>query len=331
MVRAAMACVGIVLVVIFSRPFWYAKPSVDSAPVKPVIRIAVSQTPLTSAFFVAEDKGIFRAKGLNVELVPCRGGVKCVDMLLENKADLATASETVFMFRSFQHANLKLITSFVESSNDLKLLTLKDQKINTVDDLVGTKVGVIKGSSSEFFLDSLLILNGLDSGGVEKLFYSPSQLVSALLNQEVNAISVWEPFGYELNTMLPEQVLQLQSEGVYNLSFNLITQQESMPSQTDISALLDALEQANLLLVSHPKRSQTLVSEYLNVPFNQLSWSWPDYLFRLSLGNALLSNLQTQARWAIDQGLVEQHEIPDYRAMLLRLSADPISAIVEAQ
>ncbi len=331
MIRAATALFGMILVVIFFWPFWMSNYSKVTTPGLPAIRIAVSQTPLSSAFFLAESKGLFKAQGLNVELVPCRGGVQCIKMLLEHKVDLATASETVFMFQSFRNPNLRLVTSFVESSNDLKLLTLKDQEITAVDDLIDKKIGVIKGSSSEFFLDSLLILNGLTSERITKVNYTPSRLVDALLNKEVNAISVWEPFGYELNIMLPEQVVQLQSRGVYNLSFNLITQEPIVLNQDAWSALLSALEQANLMLVSHPKSSQALVSEHLNVSFNQLSWSWPDYLFRLSLGNALLSNLQTQARWALEQGLVEQHSMPDFRTMLMRPMVDPISAVAEAQ
>ncbi|MFO6423739.1 ABC transporter substrate-binding protein [Motilimonas sp. KMU-193] len=331
MIKTAMACVGVVLVVIFTRPFWGGTATTETPAVVPVIRIAVSQTPLSSAFFIAQSKGMFKAKGLNVELVPCRGGVHCVDMLLEYKVDLATASETVFMFQSFRHPELRLLTSFVESSNDVKLLTLKGNGINSVDDLLGKKVGVIKGSASEFFLDSLLILNGLEIARVDRGFYSQNQLVDALIKQEVNAISGWEPLGYELNITRPEQVRQLQSDGVYNLSFNLIAQQPNMPNQAVLAALLGAIEQANLMLTSYPKRSQALVSEHLNVPFEQLSWSWSDYLFRLSLGNALLSNLQTQARWAMDQGLVESQEIPDFRSMLVWQLSDPVSAIAGPQ
>ncbi|MCE2595137.1 ABC transporter substrate-binding protein [Motilimonas cestriensis] len=282
---------------------------------EPVIRIAVSQTPLSSPFFIAKNKRLFSQQQLAVVLVPCFGGHKCMEMLLNHEVDFATASETVFMFNSFKQPDLRLISSFVESDNDVKLLTLSGGGIASLDQLEGKKVGVIKASASEFFLDSLLILNGIDSSLVERKYYKPAQLVEALLLTEVDAIAAWEPYGYELTNTVPEQVVQLPSRGVYNLSFNLIGLGEKGKQAESIPGILAALEQANLYLITHPKQSQTLVSEILGISFRQLNWSWQDYLFRLSLGNALLSNLHAQARWALDRQLIMGSEVPDFRAM----------------
>ena len=287
----------------------------QSAAESRVIRIAVSQTPLSSPFLIAESKRLFNQQGLDVELVPCIGGNKCMSLLLERKVDFATASETVFMFSSFEHPSLRLITSFVESDNDVKLLTLSDTEVTSLASLAGKKVGVVKASASEFFLDSLLILNGVDSAKVERIYFKPNQLVEALLTTKVDAIAAWEPYGYELNSTVPAQVLQLPSRGVYNLSFNLIGFELTANQQQAIPALLAALEQANLYLSAHPKQSQMMISEGLDISFRQLNWSWQDYLFRLSLGNALLSNLQTQARWAINRQLVPAKKIPLFRTM----------------
>lgn len=313
---AVIAGIGIIVALIGWRLSVPSTQSSSQSVVKSsVIRIAVSQTPLSSPFFIAESKRLFKQQGLNVELVPCIGGNKCMSLLLDRKVDFATASETVFMFNSFEYPSLRLITSFVESDNDLKLLTLTDTAVADLASLAGKKVGVVKASASEFFLDSLLILNGVDSSKVERIYFKPSQLVEALLTTKVDAIAAWEPYGYELNSTVPTQVLQLPSRGVYNLSFNLIGFELSARQQQAIPALLTALEQANLYLTAHPKQSQMMISEGLDISFRQLNWSWQDYLFRLSLGNALLSNLQTQARWAINRQLVPAQKMPLFRPM----------------
>lgn len=321
MIKVATTLLGIVLL---TALLWWlvdgraiGSDSLREPSNAPIIRIAVSQTPLSSPFFIAQSKRLFSQQDLAVVLVPCFGGHKCMEMLLNHEVDFATASETVFMFNSFTQPELRLISSFVESDNDVKLLTLKGGGIVNLTSLEGQKVGVVKASASEFFLDSLLILNGIDSSSVERVYYKPTQLVEALLLTEVDAIAVWEPYGYELTNTVPEQVEQLPSRGVYNLSFNLIGLAGKHRKPEAISGILAALEQANLYLITHPKQSQTLVSETLGISFRQLNWSWQDYLFRLSLGNSLLSNLHTQARWALDRQLITGAEVPNFRAMFL--------------
>ena len=50
----------------------------------------------------------------------------------------------------------------------------------------------------------------------------------------------------------------------------------------------------------------------------QLSYLWRDYDFRLSLSNALVSNLQLQSQWAIDRALVPKDNRIDIRQILDR-------------
>ncbi|MGL0925719.1 hypothetical protein [Vibrio vulnificus] len=71
----------------------------------------------------------------------------------------------------------------------------------------------------------------------------------------------------------------------------------------------------------HPIETQKIVARYLDIPIGQLSWTWDDYTFRLVLSNSLLSNLQIQARWALENGLVAG-EMPDYRKLIVRTHYD---------
>jgi sulfonate transport system substrate-binding protein len=289
------------------------KPLLYAAPSSNTLIIAVSQTPLSAPFFIAQEMGIFKHYGLTIELQPCIGGAACAKSLFDHKVDLATASESVVMFNAFKQTNFKIITSFVESDNDLKLLTLLSNNIQSIHDLTGKKIGVVKASSSEFYLDTLLIVNHIQPSTIKKIYLLPQQLKDQLLTLQVDAISSWEPIGYETEMQSSSKLINLGIPGIYQLSFNLLanTPMSATFAEQNIR-LLQALDEAIAWINNNPTIARTITAKQLNLPIEQLEWSWHDYAFRLSLGNALLSNLQLQARWAIETK-VEHQQMPSFR------------------
>lgn len=295
---------------------WKHTESNPSTPV--VLKIGVSQTPLSAPLIVAQQRGLFAKYGVKVDVVPCYGGVECARFLFEQNVDFATASESVVMFESFKRDDFVMLASFVESGFDLKLLTLAENDIYQISGLNGKKVGVVKASASEFFLDSMLMSSDVPGTKVEKVYAPFTRLDDILISGEVDAVSVWEPLGYQLQNNPRVDVVDLSIPGIYQLSFNLLTTRENVTRYQDESIrILLALEEAEEWIQAHPLEVQKLVANYLNIPLGQLSWSWNDYIYRLSLGNGLLSNLQVQARWALEKGLVTG-PMPDYRKIVDR-------------
>lgn len=277
------------------------------------VTIAVSRTPLSAPFLVAEKLGFFKQQGLNVSLIPCDGGVACTKMMIDGEVEYATASESVVMFQSFKHNDVALLVSFVETDNDLKLLTLEPSNINSVADLDSKRVGVVKGSASEFYFDSVLIANNLKNLNIEKVYLSPQEMVPALLSYQVDAISAWEPLGYKADTLSAAKVINLGNHGIYQLSFNLlsVTEHLEMSGEEPIK-LIRALDSAVEWINQNPNQALEMIAKQLNLSVSQVEWSWEDLMFRLALGNSLLSNIQLQARWAIERGLVDD-ALPDFR------------------
>ncbi|MFT6257612.1 ABC transporter substrate-binding protein [Shewanella sp. ALD9] len=292
--------------------------SLTASALKDPIKIAVSGTPLSAPFFIAQQQGYFRANGLNVELVRFDSGVKCFDALKNKQVDLATASETVVMFNSFKQTNFSVLASFVESDNDLKLLSLTPQKYQQLDNLAHARIGIVKSSASEFFFDSLLIMYNKTQQPIERVYLPAEQLIPALLNNEVDIISAWEPLSYLLTQQVPSNTNVISSRGLYHLSFNLIELKETRLSTTEKLALLKSINDATDYIHTHPDLAQTKISRVLDIDQSQLSYSWNDYTFRLSLSNALFSNIQTQSQWAIDNKLVSEENSVDFRQILDR-------------
>lgn len=307
----------LLLFLLISSVLLWLGVSADPTYVSPLarpLRIAVSTSPLSSPIIVAERMGMFSKQHLTVQLLPIKGGNNCFDALMRGDADLATSSETVVMFNSFQRNDFSIISSFAESDNDIKLLTKSASGIQKLEQLLHHNVGIVAGSASEYFMDALLLMHEYPQQLVQKTDITPNDLGGALLADAVDAISIWEPFAFQLQQQYPQQIYRFNTKGIYNLTFNLLVRRDNITThlQQHIS-VLKALDEAIQYIINEPEKSQQLVSDYLKVPTAEVSALWPDYLFRLSLGNTLLSNLQSQSRWAIEANLVKPQAVPDYR------------------
>ncbi|UJF21867.1 ABC transporter substrate-binding protein [Shewanella sp. OMA3-2] len=281
-----------------------------------VIKIAVSNTPLSTPLFVAQEKGFFKQHGLHVELIKHEGGVKCFEALIAQQVDFATSSETVVMFNSFYRSDFSILASFVESDNDVKLISLSAKKYHNLANLKNTKVGIIKGSASEFFFDSLLMLHHQQDLPIERVYLSPKELIPALESGEVDAISAWEPFGYQILQKTNSANQVMSTKGLYDLSFNLLGLKENQVSLKKRQSLLKALNDAIDFISENPAESQLIASQTLDIDLQELRYLWKDYSFRVSLSNALVSNMQSQAQWAIDNRLALENNRIDIRMII---------------
>ncbi|MDP5252691.1 ABC transporter substrate-binding protein [Vibrio sp. HB161653] len=284
---------------------------------KTSISIAVSHTPLSAPFFIAQQQGFFSQHNLDVTLVNCSGGVRCMKEMFSGHVDYSTASETVAMFNRFNRQDFNLLSSFVTSTNDIKIITKKSNNITRAADLLSRPIGAIKSSASEFYLDTYLLLNNINPNSAQIVFYSPEELSQALLNDDVVAISTWEPHIYNINSQNANLLTDLSLNGIYQLNFNLFSMKHPMSTlSTTDKKLLDSLRSAIDWISNNDEETQQIIADKLSTSKQQIAWTWGDYFFHLSLSNSLLANIELQARWALEKGRIPKQPMPNFRDLL---------------
>lgn len=277
------------------------------------IRIAVSKTPLSAPFYVAHQKGYFKAQGLEVELVECIGGHRCLKEVLAGNVDLGTASESPVMFNSFERSDYAVIATFVSSTNDVKIIANRARGIVKPKHLKGRRIGTVTGASSHFFLDIFLLFHGIKPSEVEVVKVNPEDMPKALKAGEVDALSVWEPFGYITVKELGQQAVLFPSSDLYRESFNLVClksycQDNGMQAQLILKALKQGIDYIN----NEERDSQEIISSRLSLESEFIDWIWPDFNFELALDQTLVLTLESEARWAVEKQLVNQKPIPNF-------------------
>nr|CRH05248.1 conserved protein of unknown function [Candidatus Magnetococcus massalia] len=257
--------------------------------------------------------GFFAKHKVDVQFHEVIGGHRAANMMLEGGADLATASEVVAMFNSFKRQDFCILSTFVSSTNDVKILARVESGISTLADLPGHRVGTVTGASAHFFLDETLILAGIDPNKVHLQHVQPEKTIEMLRDGKVDAMVMWEPWVYLASQKLSSQVTVIPHSKTYRETFNLLAKHElSQKEQPRLRRLHRALIDAVNYMHKYPSKVQRMVAKRFNKDIAVIQATWRDLVFDVRLDQWLLNTLESQGRWAISRGLVEADKSINY-------------------
>jgi len=281
------------------------------------ITFGVETSILPSAVWVAENKGYFEEEGLDVEIKEFGSGrTALATMLNEGNLDMVTVAQTPVMFNSFDRDDYVIIATMVYSDNDVKILARQDTGIKSPSDLRGKTVGITEGSTGHFFLGLFLTSSGLMLSEVKTIDIEASELPQALADGRVDAISAWEPHIYNARKLLGENAVLLQPEGgarIFREDFYFVASRNFMENNPEtLKRFLRAIEKGQEFIQKNKEEAIDIVAQRLKVGTELVVSVWDDFEFQLILDQAILVTLEDEARWAIDNNLVDATEIPNY-------------------
>lgn len=307
----------IVLVVTVFVISVYNDKSKASAVNKPTVTIAVSKTPLSAPFYIAESQGFFDQSCVNVVINDVIGGKNSFEQVVMGNADFGTSSGSVIVFQGMFRDDFVSLASFAQSDNDVKLIS--HVKANIIDsiDIAGKRIGVTKGASGEYLLSTYLALSGLTIADVKVHSFSADKLPQALFDHKVDVIVPWEPYAFQTIQMLNNEAKTLNTKNLNTLMFNLISRRlDSTEKLKKATCVLHALNDAINYISTNPDNARKIIITRIGATQKFIDWVWPDYIFKLSLNRSLLMNLQSQASWMLESGLVDTVKLPDYKLLL---------------
>ena len=278
----------------------------------PVEKITVAAAEyLTGALvYIAEDQGFFEENGLDVTLKGYGSGKACADALIAGEADISTSADFVFVSNSFELTELRVFGT-VATKQVKELVARKDKGITAINDLVGKKIGVTKKSGAEFQLGVFLTFNGISQEDVELVDLKPPEMMGAILNGDVDAVFVWDPYLYHLKKELGENAISWH--GGEDFYFVLLTKEDWLdknPAAAErfIKSMLEAEE----YIKDNPEEAKEFATVRFDYESDYMDYCWPKQEYAVTLPQAMLILLEDQARWRIEQGLTDAIEVPNY-------------------
>jgi ABC-type nitrate/sulfonate/bicarbonate transport system substrate-binding protein len=282
---------------------------VSAAP----LTLAIADLPVFSVALVAEDQGFFAAEGLDLKVIHCVNGKRCLKHLTDGEAHYATVADTPLVFAALAGSKFHILATIAGSARDNRFLARTDRGIRTAADLKGKRIGVVQGTTAHYFADTMLLFNGIAMSEVTLVPLDGADPAGALIRGDVDAAALYNPFGVRAQVAVGKLLVKLQSPSTFNITANLV----GLPRVTggkssDVIKLLRALKKAADFIEREPARARLAVATRLRIASPELESMWGDYDFALSMSQTLVYSLEAQTRWVIREGLVPGARMPDY-------------------
>lgn len=281
----------------------------------PLQKITVTYTlqPQSTLIHVAMAKGYFAEEGLEVRPILRTFGKAALQTVLENKSDFATVAETPVMFSVLKGAKIFVVANIEASSTNNAIVARKDSGIEEPGDLKGKRIGFIPGTTSDFFLDSLLTANGLTRKQIRAVPMLPEEMQDAIMAKKVDAVSIWN---YPL-TLIKHQLGQngtiFYDREIYTETFNIAAHQDFVRKNPQATRnFLRALIRAENFVAKNPDAAQAIMSSATKVDKELIHEVWNDFNYRVMLDQTLLITLEDETRWAMKNGLTDRTDMPNY-------------------
>jgi ABC-type nitrate/sulfonate/bicarbonate transport system substrate-binding protein len=289
MLRRGMGCL-LVLAALLS-------PGLSWAQTK--MTIATGVDPVFSAYYVAQQEGLFKKHGLDVRINTGPSGSAMVAFLVNGQIESAFGSEIAGVANHNLDPNVVVVA---QATRLVRWIAVVGRNVNTLDQLKGKKVGIARGSGGEVFWLAMIDKLKLNPADYTVVNVEAPEMVAALERGNIDAYAVWEPWVTRgLAAIKNTKVLRTQEgileQGVYVYMNRGWIQKNPAPAEAFIRALVDATD-----LINHDrKRAAKDVSDFLK-----------------NLDPAMVEELMTK--------LTFEMELSDFTVNLFRLAEAQLKA-----
>lgn len=286
------------------------------------LNIAISDTPLFSPLQIAAQEGYFAAEGLEVRIMTCINGRRCLKHLTDGEAQIATVADTPMVFSLHAGNRFDIVATFGSSARDSLVVARADRGIRTPADLANKRLGVARGTSSHYFSNVFLLINGVPRDAVNVVYIDPAAGAEPLLNGDIDAAIFYSPVGPEAARQLGAKGVVLKTLQPYTVMVNLVAQPGL--NQDTLVRVLRAARRGIDLMNQQPARAHALLAARWQTDVKTVAERLEGYEFRLALGQNLLSTLEAESRWAVREALVDKAERPDFLGLM---RVEPLRAL----
>jgi ABC-type nitrate/sulfonate/bicarbonate transport system substrate-binding protein len=277
------------------------------------ITIAYTNNLNPALVHIAFAKGFFKEEGLEATPQPHAFGKPALQAVLEGKADMATAADTPIMFAVMDGRKIAILAVIETSDRNSGIVARMDRGISKPSDLKGKTIAVTRGTTSDYFAETFLIVQGIGRKQVTIIDLKPDEMAAALATGKVDAASAWNPLLTQLQKDLGNKGLAFYGETIYTEAFCVAAGQDFVKQHPGaVRKVLRALIKAEAFLKKHPEESRRLVAGFIKADKALLDEIWDIYNFRVTLDQSLLVNLEEQTRWSIKNRLTQRRDMPNY-------------------
>lgn len=291
-----------------------------SGPVEMVsIEVGVTSFIGEIATYIAQREGYFEEERLDVTIRVNQSGKESVRQLLSGEVDIAYMSETPFLYAALDSTYFDgqpagepvIFANMILASQIQRIVARTDAGLSGERyDLSGLRVGVTRGTQSEYHFDSFLLENQADTSAFEILNLTPAEQKEALRAGDIDVMVTWEPYASEMLAELGDQAHELRSRLTYSTLWLAVTlNQTAEHNPYLLAAYLRAIRRAQVYILDHRDEIVHLLAEETGAR-PEVIRDVMDYIdYELSLSERMYALISSQYRWMVARGSVPDDNV----------------------
>lgn len=140
-----------------------------------------------AAYWVALDKGYYKAKGLDVSLENSKGSGDVIAKVDSGRADMGIADAAVVIASAARGTTVKTV-GMVFDKTPLNIFSLKSSPLVKPKDLEGKTLGAPPGDSQRQMFPAFAKITGIDASKVNWVNIEPAAKIAALTEKRVDGV-----------------------------------------------------------------------------------------------------------------------------------------------
>jgi len=319
--KALIGMIILVVIAVLGSYYWWSQKQIEK-PIE-LTKITFATVPFIgeAPFYVAYHNGYFEEEGLDITLKFNPGGWMSLKNLFEGDADIATVAElpivySVFdkkKYTDFERGDFYIIGDVIYSQDIQQVVARKDRGINSASDLKGKRIGVFKGTTLDFFMDTFFTDNGIKYSDVEIVDMDVFAMTDAIADGSLDAIFTWQPHVLNAKNKLGENGIILESRTKYSTAWLIIVMKDYAGKNPEVlEAFLRAVVKAESFIKEHPEEAIKIHAEEGGTDRETVELLWDMVEFELTLSEGLLTTMEEEARWVIKKKIYDETEVPNF-------------------
>jgi NitT/TauT family transport system substrate-binding protein len=229
------------------------------------VRFGVDSHVFSVQYWVAQEKGFFRKRGIESEISVYSYGIDTLNAALLGQVDFAEGYDFAILSR-LSGGDLKII-SYIQHIKAEANQVVAREGIAGPRDLPGKKFGVQKATQNEYVVDKYLARFGLEGKVTKVGFTSNPEIFAALDRGDIHATI--------FNSTFLEKALKIDGIRVINTQadiphagkgFAVVTGKFHQDNPDVTRGVLEALQEATEFILSNPKEAADIIYKTVKIP-----------------------------------------------------------------
>lgn len=203
--------------------------------------IFIGTTPHFGNVIIGAEKGFYEKEGLPVTITNFASGSVAADAFRAGRGSIVVTGDLPAM-RLWQQGNIGIAP---QANYDQLSIIVAKNTIKGPRDMKGKKIGVLMGSTSEFFAKLYLAKGNLKPTDADLINLRPAEMVTGLARGDLDAFIIWQPFGWRALAAVKDAHILTTAKGYFHEWEAVTTSKEyAAAHEAEIVAFLKGMDAA---------------------------------------------------------------------------------------